>query len=117
MVMSVEIILGGLMKLGWTGIIPYLIWSYQKDKTKLENTYSKTETEDLFDLKMKPLLVQNENLEKKFDSLMELIKTDRVKREENTGILQCIKTDVALTKNDLSHLKSDVESIKQRLNN
>ena len=109
--MSLEAVTAVAFKGLWAGGVAYIVWVH----TKIIGTFNKKETEALFDLKIAPLEQKGDATSQKFDSLMEVIKNDRTQREENTQLLQGIKTDVALTNNDLGHLKNDVESIKNRL--
>lgn len=109
--MSLEAVTAIAFKGLWAGLVAYIVWIH----TKIIGTFDKKETEALFDLKIAPIEQKCNAIDSKFDSLMEVIKNDRTQREENTYLLQGIKTDVALTNNDLSHLKNDVESIKNRL--
>ena len=105
--MTVEVIGGWLAKLGWTALIPYLIWDHKRGKVRLENTLSKKETVELIDLKLSPM---QKELTLKIDTLVEAYSGATAQRKETQDLLQHISLDVAV-------VKSEVENIKERLNN
>mgnify|MGYP003657592311 CR=1 FL=1 len=115
--MSLEIIGAWLIKLGWVGFIPYLTWSYQRDKVKLEETITKKEAGELIDLKLAPLEQKIDNqaagLHDKFDLLLDIVRSDNeknsIQRKDNTDMLHSINTNVAVIKNE-------VDNIKERMN-
>ena len=111
--MSLEVVGGWLAKLGWTTMIPYLVWSHKRDKTKLDATLSKKETGELIDLKIAPLEQKSDNqaqgLHDKFDLLLNIVKSDNDKntaqRKDNNDMLHNINTNVAVIKNEVDNLK------------
>lgn len=115
--MSGEVIASLAAKWGWTTILPYLVWLHKRDKTKLENTYTKKETNDLIDLKVDPIRNECNNrtdslhdkFDDKFDTLLELVKTNNeqntLQRKENTDMLHEIKTSVAVVENEIKNIK------------
>lgn len=115
--MSLEVVGAWAAKLGWTGIIPYLIWSHKRDKVKLDNTYSKKETNELIDLKIEPVRLEyngktdslHEKFDDKFGTLLELVKSNNeqntLQRKENTDMLHEIRTSVAVVENEIKNIK------------
>ena len=123
--MSIEVItLGGLVKtlLGFFGA--FLLWVIKSNYTKLQDTYSKKETDSLINLKIVPLEQKidsnTKGLEDKFEILMEIVKADNanirkdnalhaVQRKENHDMLQTISTSVAVIKNEVENIKVRIE--------
>lgn len=99
-------------KWAWVTIFPYLFWLHKKDKTKLDNTYTKKETSELIDLKVEPIRQEcngiTNSLHDKFDTLLDLVKSNNdqntAQRSENNSMLHEIKTEVAVIKNDIKHI-------------
>ena len=115
--MSMEIIGAWAAKVGWLLILPYLVWLHKRDKTKLDDTYTKHETSELIDLKIAPMGQKMDNQSKglhdKFDLLLVLVKSDNEtnagRRKEDSDMLHKISTSVAVIENEVSNLKERID--------
>ena len=112
--MSAEVMLWGLVKVvaGFGGA--FILWITKTNHTKIQNTYTKEETNELIDMKVAPLEQKIDNQSKgfhdKFDLLLEIVKSDATQRKDNTDMLHSINTNVAV-------IKTEVDNIKERMDN
>mgnify|MGYP003634340698 CR=1 FL=1 len=102
----------------------FVLYVTKSNYSKLQDTYSRKETDSLIDLKIAPLEQKIDSnakgLEDKFDILMEIVKADNanirednalhaIQRKENHTMLQAISTDVAVIRNDVDNLKERID--------
>ncbi len=109
--MSLEAVGAAVLKYSWGSLIPYLVWSYKRDKVKLDSMYTKKETSDLIDLKVKVVEQSCDNranlLDSKFNTLMDVVKANTATSGETKDLLVSIKTEVAVIQNDITHMKNN----------
>ena len=116
--MSAEVMLWGFVKVvaGFGGA--FILWITKTNHTKIQNTYTKEEANELIDLKVAPLEQKIDNqaagLHDKFDLLLDIVRSDNeknaIQRKDNTDMLHSINTNVAVIRNE-------VDNIKERINN
>ena len=99
--MSAEIggLVGKFVYAAVAGVVAHIYWLLRKDKNKLDNTYTKEETEQLINLKLDPII-------EKVDVMYEML------RKIDNGI-DAMNTSVAVVKNDMDHVKDSVKELKQ----
>lgn len=97
---------GGAAMAFITGAVGHLYWMIRKDKTKLDQTLTKEETEQLVDLKLEPTKTKVETI---FDLLHSMNENSQTTAE---GI-QDIGKNVAVLKNDMEHVKEDIKELKR----
>ena len=98
------------VKLIGGGLVTYLVglqgWITRQNHLRLQNTLSRTETAELIDLKINPL--QSE-LNLKIDQLIAATQAGTSQRTETNDKLQQISTDMAVMKNEVVHLKENID--------
>lgn len=94
-----------------SGAIGHIYYALRRDKTKLDNTYTKKEVHEHVDLKLKPYDVKFKGLDKQLDTLTVLIKESIEKgdldRGKNKEAISGIKTDIAVIINKLDNQKEN----------
>ncbi len=104
-------IFGGAFLALISGMFTHIYWALKRDKTKLDNTYTKKEVHDHVDLKLKPYDVKFDGLDKQLDVLAVLIKESIEKgdldRGKNKEAISDIKTDIAVIINKLDNQKEN----------
>lgn len=104
----------------WSVIVPYLVFLKITDKKKLDNTYTKLETDKLIDGVKEKLDLKHTALVDKCDTLITLMKTDIIEnkkqRQDNNDLLHEIKIDVVLVKSKFDDIKEDVQELKSDVN-
>ena len=97
--------IGGIIA-AWVG------WVLKKNHDKLNNTYSKEETEDLIELKVEPIIV---TYEARSSEIMKAIKVASDERRENLMLLRSINDNVNKMDTKVAVLGNEVSNIKDRL--
>lgn len=88
-------------------------WFTATSHKKLQDTYSKKETEHMIDLKVEPVKQacdsRTDAIHDKFDTLMDLVKSNNlqntVQRKENNDMLHEIKVNVAVLSNKIENIQ------------
>ncbi len=98
-------IFGGTVVAFFTGAVGHLYWSIRRDKTKLDNTYTKQETEKLVNDKLEPT-------KQKVDAIHDLLKVMADKSDITNTSLSTMNTSIEVMKNDMTHMKDDIKDLK-----
>lgn len=98
---------GGSLTALIAGAFGHLYWSIRRDKTKLDNTYTKAETQQLIATTLEPTKQKVNEMSSVLQSLLE--KVEKSNTETHT-LLSEIKTNVAVVQNDIQHLKEKKEN-------
>jgi hypothetical protein len=105
--MSLEVVGGWLFKILGTGIIGALSWIGWLTKThnkKLQDVYTKQETDKQIDLKIAPV---ETSLSIKMESVIAATKEATAQRKETNKMLARISEDVAVVKAEVNNLKEN----------
>jgi hypothetical protein len=100
---DMETIIGGIAKFGWVivgGLVTRWEWERRKDKGRLEDTYTKKETEDQIVLRIKPMEITLEHLSRDTQHQTEAIK-------DLTSLLKTVAVDIAVLQNNIPKRKND----------
>jgi hypothetical protein len=98
-----EAIVSAIAKFGWIivgGVVARFEWERRKDKVRLEDTYTKRETEDYLSLRMKPMEITLEHLSRDTKS-----QTDAIK--DLTQLLKTVAVDIAVLQTSVPKRKND----------
>ena len=102
-------VLGGAFVAVISGAIGHIYYALRRDKTKLDNTYSRQEVNTQIDLKIKPVEVKLQSYDNQLRILTELmekaIEVQNKRSAENLGAISDIKTDVAVILNEVKNIK------------
>lgn len=134
--MTLEALGAWAIKLAWSPFVAYFLWLKKKDKDKLDDTFTKTETTDLIDLKLiavqQEFSLKNQAMTDKIDNLAQMIMAgnnrESEQRDYSNSLLQTLtvdmqkmNTDVQVlsvefknVKEDVSELKRDIRTLSER---
>jgi len=101
--LNMEAIISAIAKFGWLicgGVIARYEWERRKDKVRLDDMYTKKETEDQIILRMKPMEITLDHLSRDTKSQTEAIK-------DLTSLLKTVAVDIAVLQNNIPKRKND----------
>jgi len=106
--MTTELAVGLGFKILWAsfaGFIAHIYWSIRRDKQKLDNTYTKDETDRAIEAKLEPTIQKVDNIHKMLEKVLEKIDYEK-------GTISNINTNLKVAVNDISHMKEDIQHLK-----
>lgn len=113
-------IFGGAIMAFVTGAVGHIYWMLRRDKTKLDNTYTKEETEELIDLKTlskedtaELVDLKLEPTKQKVDTIFELLHTMNETTTKTNESIEGVGKGIAVLQNDMEHVKEDIKELKR----